>query len=440
MKLYNTLTKKVEEFKPVDGNKIRMYTCGPTVYNYAHIGNLRSYVFADVLYRTLRYDEYDVEWVMNITDIDDKTIKGAIEKHGSTATVEDLRSYTDEFYQKFLQDLDEVNISMADITFIKVTDVIPQVQEFILELVDKGYAYTADDGSTYFSIEKYQKDFGDYGHLVGDKFLEGKKVGARVKVDEYDKDNLSDFALWKAWDEADAQIFWDHPTLGKGRPGWHIECSVINNVAFKGKATDIHTGGVDLMFPHHTNEIAQSQPLYNPFVRHWFHSEHLLVDGKKMAKSAKNFYTLPDLREVVSDPGLSLRYLFLQSKYNTQQNFTKESLIAAHNGLEHLRNTAKSSGKTTQLERYINNDLNSPKALGDTEVQQHLLDADSVLGLKLSERSIIEIPSNVQALLDQRERARLAKDFAKSDQLRQQIDMLGFEVEDTSDGPKLRQK
>jgi len=440
LKLYSTLTKKIEEFQPTDGNQVRMYTCGPTVYNYAHIGNLRSYIFADLLYRTLRYDGYEVQWVMNITDIEDKIIKAVAAKHGPQATVDDLRNYTDEFYQKFLLDLDEVNVSRSDITFIKVTDVIPQIQEFIVELINKEYAYTAEDGSTYFNINKYHSDFHDYGRLVGEKFLEGKKTGARVKVDEYDKDNLSDFALWKAWDEADANIFWEHPTLGKGRRGWHIECSVINNVAFKGQPTDIHTGGVDLIFPHHTNEIAQSQPFYHPFARYWFHSEHLLVDNKRMAKSAKNFYTLQDLKEVVSDPGLSLRYLFLQSKYNTQQNFTKDSLAAAHKGLEHLRNIARSEGKSTQLDRYINDDLNIPKALGDSEVQQHLLAADSVFGLKLTQPNQLEVPSNVQGLLDQRERARLAKDFAKSDQLRHQLDAMGYEVEDTAAGPKLKPK
>jgi cysteinyl-tRNA synthetase len=293
LKLYNTLTKKIEEVPKKD--HINLYTCGPTVYNYAHIGNLRSYIMADLLYRTLKYDGYKPKWVMNITDIDDKTIKGAIAKFGQDATVENLREYTKFYLDEFLKDLGEVNVLKDEITFIRVTDVIKETQDFIVSLIDKGYAYKADDGSTYFSIEKYQKDFGDYGELVGNKFLEGKKVGARVAVDEYEKENLSDFALWKAWDKkTDGQIFWDHPQLGKGRPGWHIECSVINKIGFKGEPTDIHTGGVDLIFPHHTNEIAQSQALAGKgnFVHHWFHSEHLLVDGKKMSKSAGNFYTL----------------------------------------------------------------------------------------------------------------------------------------------------
>ncbi len=197
LKLYNTFSKKVEDI-PL-GNRLHLYTCGPTVYNYAHIGNLRSYVMADVLYRTLKFQGYRPVWVMNITDIDDKTIKGTIAKYGQTATVENLREYTKFYLDAFLADLDEVNIIKDDISFYRVTDVIPQIQEFILMLLDKGYAYTAADGSTYFSINTYQKDFGDYGVLVGQKFLEGKKIGVRVKVDEYEKDDLSDFALWKAW-------------------------------------------------------------------------------------------------------------------------------------------------------------------------------------------------------------------------------------------------
>jgi len=439
MKLYNTLAHKIEEFKPVDGKTVRLYTCGPTVYNFAHIGNLRSYIMADLLYRSLVYNGYQVQWVMNLTDIDDKTIKSAIAEHGQQATVADLRSHTDKFIQAFYADLDEVNVSRDTIRFIKVTDVIPQIQQFITDLIDKGYAYTADDGSTYFNIEKYQQDFGDYGALVGEKFLEGKKVGARVKVDEYDKENLSDFALWKAWDEADAQIFWDHPRLGKGRPGWHIECSVINNIAFSGQPTDIHTGGVDLVFPHHTNEIAQSQPMYKPFTRHWFHSEHLLVDGKKMAKSANNFYTLRDLKEKLNGAGLALRYLFLQSHYKTRQNFTLGSLQAARNGLRHLNNLVgeQSAEPAVNLKKFLDDDLNIPQALGDAEVRDHLLNADKIFGLKLGQNATLQIPAEIQQLVEQREQARLAKDFAKSDELRKKIEAAGYLVEDTPAGQKV---
>lgn len=442
LNLYNTLTRKIEAISAADGKTIRMYTCGPTVYNFAHIGNLRSYISADLLYRTLKFDGFDVEYVMNITDVDDKTIKGTIEQYGAEATVENLHEYTNKYLDLFLKDLESVNIDAKNIKFIRVSEVIPQIQDFILKLVDKGYAYHTDDG-VYFSIEKYQADFKDYGVLVGDKFLEGKKIGARVAVDEYDKDNLSDFALWKAHTEADGQIFWDHETLGKGRPGWHIECSVINKVAFGDNAIDIHTGGVDLIFPHHTNEIAQSQPL-GPFVKHWMHAEHLQVADEKMAKSKKNFYTLRDIEEK-GFSGLDLRYLFLQSHYKTQSNFSWESLESSHTALQKLKNSVsnediESTKENSQLThsafvQSLNNDLNTAKALASAwEDKENLIGYDSVLGLKLNEQTSVEIPTEVQDLLNQRQTARDNKDFAKSDELRDEITKHGFEVKDTSEG------
>jgi cysteinyl-tRNA synthetase len=436
IKLYNTVTKQLEEVPKKD--HLNLYTCGPTVYNYAHIGNLRSYILADLLYRTLKEDGYNPKWVMNITDIDDKTIKGAMEKYGSEATVENLREHTKFFLDEFLKDLSEVNVSKDEITFIRVTDVIPQIQEFILDLIKKGYAYKAEDGSVYFSIEKYQKDFGDYGLLVGEKFLEGKKVGARVAVDEYEKDNLSDFALWKAWDEkTDAQIYWDHFELGKGRPGWHIECSVINKIGFNGEPTDIHTGGVDLVFPHHTNEIAQSQPFYKPFTKHWFHSEHLLVDGKKMAKREGKFYTLGDLSHPLS--GWALRYLFLQSHYRTQQNFTLESLEAAANGVIGLLNSVRDNpNQPADLKmESLEEDLNSAKALSENSAAVIL---QKFLGIPLSDTAEDILPKDIQNLVDERLKARDEKDFAKSDDLRKQIEGMGYELMDTPEGQKVRKK
>lgn len=316
---------------------LNLYTCGPTVYNLAHIGNLRSYVFADLVYRVKKFAGQNPKWVMNITDVDDKTIRNTIEEFGDQAGVEELKKYTDKYYQVFLQDLKKLNILIDEIEFIKVSEVVPQIQDFIIKLIDKGYAYKAEDGSTYFNIEKYQQDFGHYGELVGEKFLEGKKIGARVKVDEYGKDDLSDFALWKAREANDANIFWSHPILGDGRPGWHIECSVINYVAFNGQTTDIHTGGVDLIFPHHTNEIAQSEALTGQtFVREWLHSEHMLVDGKKMSKSLGNIFTLEDLEKKGYDP-LAYRYLLLQTSYKQKVNFTWESLEAASTGYKNLK-------------------------------------------------------------------------------------------------------
>jgi len=330
---------------------LNLYTCGPTVYNYAHIGNLRAYIFADLVYRAKKFASQrtgqKVNWVMNITDVDDKTIKNTISEFGGNAGVEELRKYTDRYFRAFLLDLDKLNISRSEIKFIKVADVIPQIQNFIIGLIDKGYAYRTEDGSTYFSIEKYQNDFHNYGELVGEKFLEGKQIGARVKVDEYDKDNLSDFALWKAREKADANIFWSHPVLGDGRPGWHIVCSVINYVAFNGQTTDIHTGGVDLIFPHHTNEIAQSEAYTGQtFVKQWLHSEHLLVDNKKMAKSLNNFYTLKDIEEKSFDP-LAYRYLLMQASHKQKVNFTWESLEASAKGYQNLKNKIANLKKQT---------------------------------------------------------------------------------------------
>lgn len=432
MKLYNTLTKTLEEIEKKDHTN--MYSCGPTVYNYAHIGNLRSFIMADLLYRTLKLDDYNPKWVMNITDIDDKTIKGTVEKYGKDAGVNELYEFTELYLQEFLKDLKAVNILVDEIQFIRVTDVMSQIQEFIVGLLEKGFAYKAEDGSVYFNIEKYQAEIGDYGSLVGDKFLEGKKVGARVKVDEYEKDSLSDFALWKAHDEQDANIFWDHATLGKGRPGWHIECSVVNKVAFSGEVIDIHTGGIDLVFPHHTNEIAQSEALLGKgnFVRHWMHSEHLLVDGKKMSKSAGNFFTLRDLESVTPLAGSALRYLFLQSNYRSQQNFTQESFISASHGLSGIKNTLEQAG-TLALEPLVH-DLNSAKAMAESS-------PSSVYFELLGETVQIEqLPENILALQKRRQEARDSKDFAASDSIRKQIENLGFEVKDTPEGQKIQKK
>ncbi len=440
LRLYNTLSRSIEPITPSDGQTVRMYTCGPTVYNYVHIGNLRSYITADLLYRTLKFDGYQVDYVMNITDVDDKTIKGTIDKFGPNAGVDDLHTYTTEFLDAFLNDLNSVNIDAGSIRMIRVSEVIPQIQDFILELINRGYAYHTDDG-VYFSIEKYQNDFHDYGSLVGEKFLEGKKIGARVAVDEYDKDNLSDFALWKKHSEADGNIYWDHAVLGKGRPGWHIECSVINKVAFGEKAIDIHTGGVDLIFPHHTNEIAQSQPL-GPFVKHWVHAEHLQVADEKMAKSKKNFFTLRDI-EQKDFSGLDLRYTFLQSHYKTQSNFTWESLEASKTALNKLNLSAASSealplGLTDNFSQSINDDLNAPQALAAAwEDKSNLFKYDEVLGLRLGRIQTIEIPPEVQALLDQRQAARDAKDFQMSDEIRTKIESLGYKVKDTDKGQQL---
>ncbi len=444
LQIFDTLQK---EITPLEFTKeiVNFYSCGPTVYGYAHIGNLRSFVMADLLYRTLKANDNKVRWVMNITDIDDKTIRGCLAEFGNDASVKTLKTYTTKFTERFIADLREVGVNTEHIEFVNVTDVIPQIQDFILKLKEKGYAYTADDGSTYFSIEKYQQDFKDYGALVGAKFLEGKKVGARIKHDEYDKDNLSDFALWKAWDEADGAIFWDHDELGRGRPGWHIECSAINHLMFKGQPTDIHTGGIDLIFPHHTNEIAQSQPL-GPFVNHWVHFEHLMVDNKKMSKSLKNDYTLTELAGK-GFSGLDLRYLLLQSNFRQQTNFTWEAIEAAHNARLKLSNAAVQNTAAEQLQEddpfifALNNNLNTAEALAIAhQNKDRLTTYDQVLGLNLHEQAQLTIPNEVLTLLNARQEARDNKDFAKSDELRDQIAQHGFVVKDTEAGQQITKK
>jgi cysteinyl-tRNA synthetase len=467
--IYNTLKHQVEEFRPLNKGEVKLYTCGPTVYNSAHIGNLRSYINADILKRALEFNGYSINWVMNITDVDDKTIHNTIKEFGSRATVDDLKKYTDRYYQLFLSDLKKINIDPKTISFVKVTDKIADIQEYIVKLIEKGYAYKTEDGSTYFSIEKYQKDFGDYGNLVGEKFLEGKKIGARVKVDEYDKENLSDFALWKAHGEDDANIFWNHQVLGKGRPGWHIECTLINYYKFP-TGTDIHTGGIDLLFPHHTNEIAQGQAFYNPYVNYWVHSEHVQVGGAKMAKSAGNFMLLKDIEDQKITTALSFRYLILQSHYRSKINVTEESLSAAKSGLDNLiKEVSKLKDQTgnqngmvdadllEEFKEALNNNINTSEA---TSVLFKILASDipaanklttiyrldEALGLNLensysnSAVNLGDLSSEIKSLIEQRDEARKAKDFALSDELRKKLEEQGYLVEDTPQGTKVQRR
>lgn len=434
--LYNTLTKQLENLET--NKNINLYSCGPTVYDVAHIGNLRSFIFADTVRRTLEYFGYKVNWVMNITDVDDKTIRKTITEKGENATTQDLLEVTDTYHQKFLKNLEALNIDTSTIIFIKVSEVIPQIIEFIQKLIDAGFAYRSDDG-VYFNIAKYQEKFNDYGALVGEEFIAGKKIGARVNVDEYDKENLSDFALWKTQHKDDGQIGWDS-AFGKGRPGWHIECSVINEVGFNGQATDIHTGGIDLVFPHHTNEIAQSQPIHNPFVKYWLHSEHLMVDGKKMAKRDNNFFTLEDLIQKYGPKApMAFKYLSFQSHYRTSFNFTDESFKAALTALSRLHNLPAKDGESDFSE--LAQDFNTPKALakvweeGLTHSSKEFL--TKALGLKLEEE-VIQIPETVKELANQRQTAKANKDFTASDQLRDQIKALGYVIEDTPEGFKIK--
>nr|NGX45959.1 Cysteine--tRNA ligase [Chlamydiota bacterium] len=323
LKLWNTETRTKEAVIPIEGHKIRLYTCGPTVYNYAHIGNFRTYVFEDLLRRSLKFFGMEVEQVMNLTDIEDKIIAGAL--HES----KQLEEYTEPYIAAFFDDLKTLGVERVE-HYPRATDYIPHMIEIIEALMEKGVAYRGADESIYFSINH----FPSYGRL-SQLNLEELKSGAsqRVGTDEYDKENVADFTLWKAYDpKRDWEILWESP-FGKGRPGWHIECSAMG-MSILGETIDIHVGGVDNIFPHHENEIAQSEAYSGKqFVRHWLHSDHLLVEGKKMSKSLGNFYTLRDLIEK-GYSGRVVRLLLLQTHYRTQLNFTLQGLDAAASSLE----------------------------------------------------------------------------------------------------------
>ena len=321
LRLYNTMSGKVEEFQPMRNNEVRMYACGPTVYDYGHIGNFRTFVAVDVLRRFLRQSGYTVRHVMNITDLDDKIIHNAAQAGLS------VQQYTAKYEKAFLEDAATLNIEQP--ILVRATEHIPEMAEFVAELQKKGFAYRADDGSYYFRIAK----FPGYGKLSKKDFA-GMEDGARVDVDDYDKDNARDFALWKAPKPGEA--FWE-TTIGRGRPGWHIECSVMSMEEL-GETFDLHAGGEDLIFPHHENEIAQSEALTGkPFVHFWFHARFLLVEGQKMSKSLGNFFTLRDLVLKGHKPS-SIRFLLASVPYRNQLNFTFDGLKQAAVSVERLRN------------------------------------------------------------------------------------------------------
>jgi len=442
LKIYNTLSKKIEEFKPLKDKEVGLYTCGPTVYNYAHIGNFRTYIFEDLLKRVLLYNGFKVKHVMNITDVDDKTIKAS---NGNKKEFEKLTKY---FENKFFEDLKSLNIIKPDVV-TNATKYIEKMADFIQELVDKGFAYKAIDGSIYFKIEKF-KDYGKLAKLD----RSGLKVGARVKQDNYDKENLSDFVLWKSYNENDGEIYWE-TKLGKGRPGWHIECSTMAQDIL-GDTLDIHAGAIDLIFPHHENEIAQAEAKTDkPFVNYFIHGEHLLVDNEKMSKSLHNFYSLKDLKKEFFSP-LDFRYLCLTAHYRTKLNFNWSGLKSAKNSLNKLYERIrdfKDKGEISdefkaKFIEALNNDLNMPKALtivwellksdlNDSDKKATLIDFDKVLGLNLNKVEEINVPEEILKLVKEREDARTNKDWQRADLLRKEIMKLGFEVEDTEKGSKI---
>ncbi len=441
LKLYNTLTRKKEVFKPIKSKHVGIYSCGPTVYNYAHIGNLRTYIFNDILKRSLLFLGYKVKHVMNITDVDDKTIKGSIKAE------ESLKDFTRKYEKIFFQDLEELNILKPDYV-LRATGSINEMVKIIKGLLDKGYAYKTSDG-IYFSISKFK----DYGKLAG--LGDVKDAKQRIKNDEYDKENPGDFALWKFYTKEDGNVFWD-VEIGKGRPGWHIECSAMS-MKVLGEHFDVHTGAIDLIFPHHTNEIAQSEAFSGKkFVNYWLHAGFLSMKEGKMSKSVGNVYSLKNLEEMGFAP-VDYRYMTLTTHYRDPLNFTMENLEASKNAYQRLRNIVselKDDKKENKkylkyFEDAIEDDLDMPKALSvlwtilrDVKAEgklRTLKKMDEVFGLKLLEKEEIKIPANVNKLVKERETARKNKDWKKSDESREKIKKLGYVVEDTDEGSRIKE-
>ena len=493
LQLFNTLSGKVEEFRPLEDNLVRMYACGPTVYDYGHIGNFRTFVAVDVLRRFIKQSGFQIKHVMNITDVEDKIIRNAA-RDGVT-----VQEYTRKYTDAFLEDADALNIEHPEL-LAKATDHIQEMAHFIAVLRDKGYAYRTDDGSYYYRIAK----FPEYGKL-SKKDFEGMTDGARVDVDEYEKDNARDFALWKAPKPGEAM--WE-TEIGPGRPGWHIECSQMS-MKYLGESFDIHAGGEDLIFPHHENEIAQSEALTGKrFVNVWVHSRFLLVEGEKMAKSAGNFFTVRDLVLMGHKPS-SIRFLLMSVPYRKQLNFTFDGLTQAANSVERLRNfkrrletsqfpaganpaTAELAEKaSTEFRAGMEDDLNTARALGaifdlvrDANAaadngQVHQDDVPKLLKVLEQFDEIFAVlqdddaakvratvdwaksegnadrisaaaeelakaaslsDADVEKLVAEHSQARKTRDFARSDAIRNQLAENGIILENTKDGVRWKRK
>ena len=462
MNVFNSLTRRNEELKPIADNTIRLYTCGPTVYNFAHIGNFRAYTFEDILRRVIQFNGMKVKQVMNLTDVDDKTIKGA-----NAAGVK-LTDYTKTFKDAFFADLKKLNIQPAEV-YPAATDHIPEMIALVSKLMEKGVAYQSEDKSVYFKV----REFPGYGKLAHIDF-DSQRTGLRCAADEYDKENVGDFALWKAWEESDGPVAWDSP-WGKGRPGWHIECSAMS-MKYLGETFDLHTGGIDNLFPHHENEIAQAEAATGKeFVKTWMHCAHLRVNGEKMSKSLGNFFTLRDLIEK-GWSGREIRYVLINAHYRSGLNFAFDALEDARKALARIDacvdQVAKlrgcgvdSGGEPPEWARKclddftvaVNEDLNIPKAfaslfelvrqtnaavtsqprnLATSQLLNVFKRMDEVLGVIFfgNEKKVVEIPAEIQTLLDQRAEARKAKDWAESDRLRDEIAAKGWLVKDSKDG------
>ena len=449
----------MEEFTPINGKTVGAYTCGPTIYNYAHIGNFRAYVWEDLLIRYLRFSGYQVKQIMNLTDIDDKTIKGSIEANIP------LTEFTDKYKKAFFDDIKTLNITPADV-YPAATDHIGEMVCLVQKLLDKGLAYKGEDGSIYFSIKK----FPNYGKLANIDITK-LKDGARIKQDEYEKEGIGDFAVWKAWDETDGPVFWE-TKLGKGRPGWHIECSAMS-AKYLGDSFDLHTGGVDNKFPHHENEIAQSEGASGKkFVKYWMHCEHLMVDGKKMSKSLGNFYTLRDLLNQKLNP-LAIRYSLIYSQYRQPLNFTIEgvkdcekTLNGLQNLIERLQNiddekdndsiSTFSEKAMNEFTKSMDDNLNVPNAMaaifefakeinklidekeigtnGAKETINFLKKINEVLGILTFEQNNVMLTEKQKDLITERNKARAEKNWAKADEIRDKFKAFGLELKDNPDG------
>lgn len=446
IKLYNTLTRKKEAFKPIKKGQVGMYSCGPTVYNRAHIGNLRTTIFNDILKRVFLHNNFKVNHVMNITDVDDKTIKASQQAKTS------LKDFTRKYEGIFFSDTNELNVIKPSV-ILRATENIEEMIKIIKKLMKKGYAYKTSDG-IYYSIKKFKS----YGKLANLQKIKSSK--SRILQDEYDKSNAQDFALWKFYTNEDGSVFWE-TNIGKGRPGWHIECSAMS-MKILGEHFDIHTGGQDLIFPHHTNEIAQSQAATGKkFANYWLHSGMLTMKEGKMSKSLGNIFTLEDIKKDYNP--LHFRYLCLLTYYRKPLNFTLENLDAAKNAYERLKrkiielkkeeHKGEDNAKLyhSKFHKAINDDINIPKALQiflealddfdfnpkkKLELLEHF---DSVLGLNIKDmhETTLIIPKDVQALIDSRERLRKNKLWAEADIIRERIKEKGYLISDTSQGPKI---
>ena len=469
LKLYNTLSRKKENFAPLHGNDVKMYACGPTVYSYPHIGNYRAYVFEDLLRRYLEYKGYKVTLVMNITDVDDKTIKA------SGGDKNKLTSITRRYEKAFKKGLSILNVKNAN-EYPRATETIDEMVELIETLLAKGYAYKAEDGSVYFSIEKYSK-YGKENLVQLDP--KSMRAGERISEDEYDKEGIRDFVLWKAWKEEDGDIYWEN-SLGKGRPGWHIECSAMS-MKYLGEELDIHCGGVDNIFPHHENEIAQSEAASGKkFVKQWIHCAHLIYEGEKMSKSLGNIILLEDLTKKYSPE--AIRLALLSTHYRSQLDLTDKKLKEAEGNIRKITDFRQSMDRVkgkgrfdevqlsdstlvnlsgmrpldfqADFEKALDDDLNISEALsalyrtmreanklkdeGDLgkndawHFVRQLEEFDKMLAI-LPEKEA-EIDESVYEKIKEREDARLAEDWALSDKIRDELFEMGYNLEDTPHG------